>query len=319
MNKNVGNFYHQMGIMLNTGLPITRSLETTAEGLRGRVKRSVNFILEEVSSGSTVSQAMKKKRLFSPFDTTMIEAAEESGNLAETFKTLSQWYDFCLSIKRKMLSGFALPVAIIHAVIFIIPLPYVFIGKVSFSRYSFGVLTSLLNIWGTLFIAYWIMRLWPNRGILREIFDALLLRIPVFGRAVKLMSYGRFCKSFYLLYSSGIPIITASEMAVKMTGNSIISKQLAPAAANARNGRVMHKGFTGSVPLEIRNLWSVGEESGELDNASKKLAEIYEESAQRWFTEFASWLPRIVYFLLLIILAGIVVISFSYIYGDALK
>jgi type II secretory pathway component PulF len=105
-----------------------------------------------------------------------------------------------------------------------------------------------------------------------------------------------------MLYSSGIPIVDAASTAVDMSSNAIVTMRLEGAAESVRAGEAMHKGFSRSVSAEIRNLWEIGEESGELDKTSRKLSDMYLESSQRWYKEFVSWLPKLVYFIIMLYL-----------------
>ena len=59
------------------------------------------------------------------------------------------------------------------------------------------------------------------------------------------------------------------------------------------------------MPNDARKLvemWKVGEETGQLDDISKRLADTYTEQAEFWFGEFSRWFPRFVYLLICIML-----------------
>ena len=59
-----------------------------------------------------------------------------------------------------------------------------------------------------------------------------------------------------------------------------------------------YKGFSRKLPLDYLNIWKTGEETGELDKMSGKIAEISGDRAELLFTEFAAWLPRFFYALI---------------------
>ena len=111
MFKSIDKIYYQMATLLDAGLPITRSLETVAQGQKGRLKKAITFVNDQVSCGSQIHEAMeKKRRIFAPLDITMVAAAEDSGNLTATFKMLADWYDLQVKLRRAgrpMYKGFS--------------------------------------------------------------------------------------------------------------------------------------------------------------------------------------------------------------------
>ncbi|MBN1393026.1 MAG: type II secretion system F family protein [Sedimentisphaerales bacterium] len=285
----LASVYGQLATLLGAGMPMTRSLDIIVNGCRGRLKKVFSAIDRDIGQGSQLHEAMAEhKSVFAPFDVAICRAAEQSGNLAESMKMLEQWYDFRAGMIRMLLSGLAYPLFILHIGFFLGPLPSAILGKTSWDTYFGNVLTALALLWGIVFVLFWLLKLLPQRGIVRKVFDFFLLQIPLLGRAIRDMAYARFCRSFYMLYSSGIPIVDAASTAVNMSGNAVVTMRLEGGAESVCSGEVMHKGFSKSVPMEIRNLWEVGEESGELDKTSRKLADMYLDSSQRWFKEFTS-------------------------------
>jgi type II secretory pathway component PulF len=70
-----------------------------------------------------------------------------------------------------------------------------------------------------------------------------------------------------------------------------------------------------SCPLDFLELWSVGEESGDLDKASEKLAQIYMEKAQFRFELISQWVPKLLYFAVIIFMGIQIIRAFMTIYG----
>jgi type II secretory pathway component PulF len=317
LKAKLASVYGQLATLLGAGMPIMRSLDIIVNGWRGRLKKVFSAIARDVSRGSQLHEAMAEhKNVFDPFDIAICRAAEWSGNLAEAMKMLGQWYDFRVGMVRMLLSGLAFPLFILHIGFFLGPLPFAILGNISWNTYFTNILRTLMFLWGIVFVLFWLLKLLPKKGIIRKVFDFLLLQIPVLGRAIRDMAYARFCRSFYMLYSSGIPIVEAASTAVNMSGNAAVTMRLEGIVVSVRTGEAMHKGFSRSVPMEIRNLWEIGEESGELDKTSRKLADMYLESSQRWFSEFTSWLPKLVYFGILIYLAIIVLRNAALVLGS---
>ena len=149
MVKGIDKIYYQMATLLDAGLPITRSLQTVAQGQKGRLKKTFTFLDDQVSCGSQIHEAMeKKRRIFAPLDITMVAAAEQSGNLPTTFKMLADWYELRVKLRRKLIGGMTFPVFVLHLAIFLAELTPLFLGHISPVQYLQICFTKLAWVWG---------------------------------------------------------------------------------------------------------------------------------------------------------------------------
>ena len=308
-----------MATLLDAGIPITRSLQTVAAGLRGRLKKVFVFLDEQVSQGTQLNEAMaKKRRIFAPLDITMVAAAEESGNLPATFKMLADWYELQVKLRRRLFGGMMLPVVVLHLAIFLAELTPLFLGYITPHQYLRICLTKLAWVWGVYLAVRLLLKLMPKRGIIRLPFDSFVLIIPLLGRPLYHLALSRFCRSFYMLYSAGIPIINAAELATGLTGNNFVSLLVKGAAKSASAGRPMYQGFNRQfLPVELFSLWETGEESGMLDNTTLHLAKMYEDLANHGFDVFIFWLPKIVYLIVSIYIIILIGRNWAMVYGGA--
>ena len=319
MVKGIDKVYYQMATLLDAGLPITRSLQTVASGLKGRLKKVFTFLDDQVSCGSQIHEAMEKKRkIFAPLDITMVAAAEESGNLPATFKMLADWYELQVKLRRKLIGGMVFPVFILHLAVFLGPLPLLFLGRITLDHYLGGCFSILAWLWGIFIAVRLLLKLIPKRGVIRMPFDSLLLITPLLRRPLYHLALSRFCRSFYMLYSAGLPITNAAELATNLTGNTFVSKLVAGAAKSVYAGRPMYQGFNRQLlPVELFSLWESGEESGMLDRTAEHLAKMYEERAIHGFEVFVFWLPKIVYVAVMIYEIWLIARNMGMIYGGA--
>jgi hypothetical protein len=65
-------------------------------------------------------------------------------------------------------------------------------------------------------------------------------------------------------------------------------------------------------------MWKIGEETGNLDEVTKRLAQQNIEVAEFWFQEFARWFPRFVYCLIALFMIISVFKGYSRIYSFSL-
>ena len=303
MRSKFALIYHDLAVLLDAGLPIIKSLDTVSEGLQGHLRKLFSKLSQSVSQGNTFADSMAEyPKVFARLDLMLVKAAEFSGELPNCFKMLSNWYEFKNRIKGILISGLILPFMILHIMVFIVPLPSMVLGKISTSEYfmkitiALGFLYLLIGIPLTLYYST------PNTGIFRILLDALILRIPILGQAVRQLSICRYCRGFNMLYKAGVPIKDCAAQAPELTGNLIIADIFQGGAASIAAGNMAYKGFSRSLPLDYLNIWQTGEQIGELDKMVDKIAEIAGDRAELLFTEFAKWLPRLLYALVCIVL-----------------
>jgi len=310
--------YHNLSMMLAAGVPLLRSLNTIGSGLDGHLRNEFLKLADAVAAGSTLAETMaQSRRTFDPLDIMLVQAAETSGSLPELLALLSRWHEFCRRIQKKLLSGMAFPIVQIHLVALIAPLPGFFLGGWQARPYLTSVMSILLLFYVPAAVIYVIRNMTPKTGPVRRGLDRLTIKIPVLGKAVYKLALSRYCWVFYMLSKAGLPITDCAEKAAAVAGNTVVTDQLRPAAASAKAGNLVSEGFSAELPPDFLNIWRVGEETGDLDNVTKRLADTNAEDAELLFVEFATWLPRLVYFLICLLIVYFIFKSFAMITSAA--
>ncbi len=309
--------YHNLSITLEAGVSILRSFDIIAEGLQGNLKKAFLGVRESVSRGQGVYESMKQyRRTFGEVDLMLVEAAETSGKYPECFQLLSKWYEFRIKIMRILKTGLILPLFILNLALFLVPLPNLVTGKISTNQYLVKVLGTIFTIYFSVFLLVLIYRIMRKARFLKYILDVIILMIPLLGKAVWELSISRFAYAFNMLYKAGVPITQSVPLATGLAGNLVVAKIFEGGAESAKNGNSVCEGFSSRMPSEYRNLWQVGEETGELSRTAGKIAEIASDRAELYFSEFARWFPRFVYFLVCIWMIKQIFAGYANIYSS---
>jgi type II secretory pathway component PulF len=297
--------YTKLTTLVGAGIPLLRALDTASGGEPGKVRRALADIRQSVSRGMGLAEAMGQHgALFGTFDRVLIEAADTSGNLETCFKMLADWYQFLHRMQNIVLTGLVLPLACLHIMAFILPIPSLVLGQVSLWRYLVAVATTLSGFYGLVALIAAVAWLTPRWARLRFVLDVIVLWIPVLGRGIRELSISRFSRAFNMLYKAGVPITQCFEKAPQVAGNARVAALFEGGARAASQGRQASEGFSRSLASEYRDLWHIGEESGRLDHSVDKIAEMSADRADLWLTQFARWLPRVVYFLIMVRMAS---------------
>ena len=302
MSSQYAIIYHDLAVLLDAGVPTLKSLNIISEGLKGRMKIIFSDLSKSVSQGNTFADSMAKHpKAFARLDLMLVKSAELSGELPNCFKMLSKWYEFKNRLKGIFISGCILPFMLFHIFVIIIRIPSLVLGKISTSEYLMKTVIALGFLYLLIGIPLALYHSMPIAGIFRKLFDALVLRIPILGLGVRQLSICRYCRGFSMLYKAGVPIAQCAAQATELTGNLIIADMFKGATASIEAGNTAYEGFSRKLPLDYLNIWQTGEEIGELDKMSGKIAEISGDRAELLFTEFAKWLPRLFYALICIV------------------
>jgi type IV pilus assembly protein PilC len=311
--------YHNLAIMLDAGLPILRSMDRAAEYAKGSLKRTLIQVQNALSTeGKTVHEAMDDHpRVFSEFDRTVVRAADQSGNLESCFKMLSEWYEFQRKMTRIVLRGLTYPVFIIHTAGIVIQLPGLLMG-------STPPLQALINIaaflgmffYFPLFLVWLVFKQGKKVPALRNLIDGIILRIPLLGKGMRELCISRFCKAFNMLFKAGVPMSECFDLAPQAAGNYWVSKMFINGKEMVAQGKMPSEGFSRRLPTEYIDLWTIGEESGDMDRCVDKIAELSADRADLRIGMFARALPWFIYLIYMGIMVYLIVQMAQATYGN---
>ncbi len=316
------DFYFQLASLISAGVPIIQALEMLHQSFSGSYRQHLSTVVAKLNQGSTFAEAMRATGGWLPaFDHALLSAGEQSGRLDVTLRSLGTYYQERSAMLRRVLSGVAYPLFILHLAILIFPtslLTGLFLANGG-EAFVIHKLKMVVPIYLTIIIL--VIAFQGNRGELwRAFMERVTSFIPILGSARHELALSRLAAALEALLSAGVPIIQSWELAA----NACASRRLKSAVAFAVPK--MEAGVTPSetvrqssvFPELFRSLYSTGEISGQLDSALQRLHRYYEEQASQKFQTLAAWTPKLL-FLIVAIVIGYQVISFYSGYFDQLN
>jgi type II secretory pathway component PulF len=110
----MARFARTFSTLLANGIPVFQALGITIPSLGNEVfKKELEAIKEDVISGSSFAQSMKKSRWFPSFTTNMIAISEKSGNMEEGLAEIAQFYEREVNKTMKIMTSLLEPVIIL--------------------------------------------------------------------------------------------------------------------------------------------------------------------------------------------------------------
>ena len=307
--RDVVIFSRQISTLFQAKVPITQSLRTLASQTSNVALRSaISEIMDDVSGGSSLSQAMSRHpAIFSPFYINMVRAGEESGTIDETLSYLADYLDRSYALTSKARNALMYPafvltafigVVIVMLVVVIPRLTVIFedLGQqVPFYTAIIIGVSSFLRQWGffvVVLLAAAVVAGWRfgQTPAGRLFFDSVEIRIPIMGGLLKEIYLTRLTDNLSTLIAAGIPIIRALEVTADIVGNRVYREIIFDAAKSVKAGNTISASFDkfAEVPPLVTQMIRVGEETGRLDFILKSAAEFYRRDVDNLLENFVS-------------------------------
>jgi len=300
--KDLAIFSRQFATMLSSGLPILRALSILSEQTESvRLQEILLEIKSEVEKGSSLSEAMSKRKEFPALMVSMTRAGEVGGFLDTTMVEVADSLEADVRLRGKIKSALTYPIAVavialvitIGMLIFVVPIfsdlfasfggslpaPTQFLVNLSNlfkdPRFFFPVLIIVTG-----FIVWF--RRNRNSTRVRAVIDPLKFRIPVFGNLFQKVALARFSRNFSALLKAGVPILTSLDIVADTSGNVVVSRAVDSVKESVRQGSGMSKPLTEHpvFPDMVVQMIAVGEETGALDEMLAKIADFYDQEVE---------------------------------------
>lgn len=288
---------HELAMMLHAGIPMLEALDTIAAQNRGSFQTAVLGVRDKVAAGSSLADALAQRPdLFDAASVHMVEVGENSGTLDSVLTQLADFKRKQLGLRDSVTTAMVYPLFLVFfggaAGLFlmtwvlppllenlqetmdVLPWPTRVAKAISDALVSYGWLLALGLI--TSAVGF-VMLLRTEKGT--EIWHRTLLRLPLVGPMAIKQGVSRIAMIIATLSRSGVELTRAVELAERSTGNVIFKKALRECGARIAAGEEVADALEQSgafPPLAVR-VFSVGQESGKLDEMLFRLSEDYDQ------------------------------------------
>lgn len=296
--KELANFCREIGTMMNSGLPLIRTVSILASREDNKKLKAIyNDIYVKLQQGQTLSDALKEQgKAFPDILIQMVRSGEASGNMQDTMMVLNNQFTNDNKIKNKVKSAMTYPVILGIVTIVVLLIVYTAVLPSFFSMFEGMELPLITEI--NIIISKFIMSYWYALliGILVLIliivsllqlpkvkyqFDRFKLKMPIIGKLMKIIYTSRFARTLCSLYSNGISIVNAMVIVKSTIGNKYIETQFDNSIKAVRNGEALSVaiGMIDGFDIKLTSSVYIGEESGNLEDLLSSLADDFDYEA----------------------------------------
>lgn len=295
-NKEIVILSRQIATLFNAQVSALRASRLLAdESENEELARILTEVSDDIQGGMSLSGAFDKHRkVFSPFYINMVRAGEESGKLNETFLYLADYLDRSYELVSKTKNALIYPafVIAIFVIVMILMLTLV-IPRLSVILTETGqdipvytkvvlAISNFLTEYGIFFLIMLAIGgffLWrfgqSDKG--RESFARAQLDIPYVGDLYRKLYLSRIADNMDTMLSSGISMVRALEITATVVGSSVYESMLKDVVNSVKSGSSLSGSLAGrpDIPSIVVAMIKIGEETGELGNILKTLANFY--------------------------------------------
>jgi len=327
-------FTRQLATLIDSGLPLLRSLNVLAKQERDKVmKRTIDKLADSVQSGSTFSDALAlHPKIFTDLYVSMVRAGEVGGVLELVLTRLSEFQEKAARIKNKIISAMVYPMIVMTMALGILCFLLVFIVprfEVIFhdllgdkplppaTRFVIAVSGFMQNhgliLVGAVVAIVVIYKFLGRTRKGRLAIDHFKLRMPLFGNLNRKTAISRFARTLGTLVTSGVPILQALNITRETAGNAAIAVAIARVHDSVKEGESIVQPMEASkvFPPMVVSMVDVGEETGKLPEMLLKIAEVYDDEVDNAVAALTSMLEPIMIVFLAVIVGTIVLALFT--------
>lgn len=296
-------FASNLSSMISAGLPLSRALEVIERQSSNRkFKKIISGIIDKINSGQSLSQSMGQyPDVFPSVFTSMVSAGEESGNLPEALKLVSEQLSKSYDLRRKVKGAMIYPAIVVTAIVIIAILMMIFLVPTlteTFkelevelplsTRIVIGISdalaqNTLLFVVGFLVLVL-ILGIAFRTSIGRRWWELFLLKMPMSKNLVKGYNSAVILRAISSLISSGVSMVESIKIAAKITQNSLYREVLIEAMDKVQRGVNLSsvlKDHPSLFPVLVGEMASVGEETGNLPQMLLNGAKFFEDEVDQ--------------------------------------
>jgi general secretion pathway protein F len=279
----------QLATLIGAGLTVEGSLSALIEQAETERERQIVASLRaSIREGKSLAESMSAfPQSFSELYRTLVGAGESSGKLPDVLLKLADYVEEQQAIKQKLITAMVYPMIVMAICILVIVglmlyvVPQV-VGVFESTKQTLPLMTRALLglskllqwtwwLWGILIVAMVItFRLLMRRENFRRRMHTLLLRLPIFGRLIRVRESAQLAATLSILAGSGVPVLSAMNAGVGVVSNLPMREALARATIQVREGVALSRALQSQqtkpalFPPVMLHLIASGEASGRL-------------------------------------------------------
>lgn len=291
--EEVISFASQLGVMLETGVPLAEALDAFNESTRpGPLRRVVTVVADRIHGGVSFSTAIREyPRIFPSLMVTLLEASEASGKMSMMLGRIAEYLSKERRTVRQIKGALTYPGVMVtlavSVTVFLVAWVLPRFARIYESReaalptltkFVLGVSDFLIERWYVVvgaiaaMVGAFVLTRVTARG--RRALDWCKLKLPVVGPMFSRYYLTRATRTLGTLLASGVPLLEAVRIVRGVTGNVFWSDLWNKIESSMTAGGTFSDSIRASwlVPAPVAQMIAAGERSGRLPDVLDRVA-----------------------------------------------
>lgn len=316
----------QLGVMLETGVPLTQALDSFCQqATKQEFRMVVESLRDDIESGEPFSKAMAKwPRVFPSLMVSLMKASEVSGTMSLMLTRVGEY----LAKERrtaKQIKGalsyplFMMTIAVLMTVLlmaFVLPrFASIYESRAATLPAPTRILLGLSDFITTQYFLYGPALLIVGAGVYfgvrhpvgRRLCDWLRLNTPVLKTMYRQLYITRMARTMGTLLAAGVSLLDIIDLCRGVTNNSYYDDLWDDVCVAIRDGNQLSDAMVGSslIPPNVVSMIIAGERSSRLSDVMDKIAQFGEEELDTAVRETTAYIEPIMIVMMGVLVGGV--------------
>ncbi len=288
----------QLATLIRANIPLVEALNAVSEQVENQFLAEVmSDIKNQVNEGGTFNKALTKyPKVFDKIYVSMCEAGEMTGTLDSILIRLAEFKESQNALGAKVKSALLYPImmlgftGILLGVLFVYVIPQIVTVFESspeltlpwYTLMVIGMSNIMVNYWhimlAGLVATFLVFRNWKSTPTGRAQWDAITLKLPMFGKLTRIVAVSRFTRTLSILLNGGVPMLGAMTIVRNVVDNEVIAQAIDIGRENISEGESIAGPLkkSGQFPPIVIHMINIGEKTGDLENMLMQVSEAYD-------------------------------------------
>lgn len=315
----------QLATLIRSGIPLDEATATIArQSIKGKIKKLLLGVRAKILEGHTLADGLRDyPHIFSEMYCATVSAGEQSGHLDVVLERLADYTEQRQQMQQRLKLALIYPVILTVMSIlvvsglltYVVPevvkvfsdtgqqLPFLTIALIAVSDFMQDWFIVLLL---AMFAAFAVFRKMLEKPAVKKRYHQFLLKLPVLGSLVLGGNSAQFSRTLSILAASGVPILDAMRIAVKVMDNIPMREAVENASQQVSEGSSLSSTLekSGYFNPMLINLIASGEATGQLEQMLERAAMNQERELETTMAMLMGLLEP----LLIVVMGGVVLI-----------
>jgi type II secretory pathway component PulF len=308
-DSNRASLYRQLASLEDAGIPLRTALERVSE-------RDLLPVGRALDEGLEPGDAWSRAACFTPLEVTLVRAGARSGQLAESFHSLSQVFEETAQTKRSLIAGFAYPVILIHLAV-LLPKLYVLVGQ-GLGPYARATLVPLAIGYAAIVSFVALGRAFARMSPAAA--GSLLQAVPLLGKLLVKRALAHALGTLVAVYRAGVPVTEAVEAAAATATLFPVRAGFLRIRRRLEEGATIGEAFQAETtfPKDVREAAATGALTGKLEEQLGGARRRLESEAALQRSLLITILPIVTYLAVAFVIGYMVISFWTNLYGGQL-